>query len=158
MAIPAFIYYILGHPGRSDEYFFAWTVDLIKLITTTSFYAHWLGFVGSLFGLTILFLSIAGVFLAPPRLRWMLIGIWIGYICYGLTLPYQMYTHSYYHIQLIPVVALGLVPIIEAVAVRVSRENSLAQSRADCHRRFRRQLSSVDCALGSGRAGRGLSP
>ncbi len=158
MAIPAFIYYILGHPGRSDEYFFAWTVDLIKLITTTNFYAHWLGFVGSLFGLTILFLSIAGVFLAPPRLRWMLIGIWIGYICYGLTLPYQMYTHSYYHIQLIPVVALGLVPIIEAVAVRVSRENSLAQSRADCHRRFRRQLSSVDCALGSGRAGRGLSP
>ena len=122
MAIPAFIYYILGHPGRSDEYFFAWTVDLIKLITTTNFYAHWLGFVGSLFGLTILFLSIAGVFLAPPRLRWMLIGIWIGYICYGLTLPYQMYTHSYYHIQLIPVVALGLVPIIEAVAVRVSRE------------------------------------
>jgi len=122
MAVPAFIYYILGHPGRSDEYFFAWTIDLIKLITTTSFYAHWLGFVGSLFGLTILFLSIAGVFIAPPRLRWMLIGIWIGYICYGLTLPYQMYTHSYYHIQLIPVVALGLVPIIEAVVVRVSRE------------------------------------
>ena len=39
MAIPTFIYYILGHPGRSDEYFFAWTVGLIKLITTTSFYA-----------------------------------------------------------------------------------------------------------------------
>jgi len=122
MAIPAFIYYILGHPGRSDEYFFAWTVDLIKLITTTSFYAHWLGFIGSLFGLTILFLSIAGVFLAPPRLRWMLIGIWIGYFIYGLTLPFQMYTHSYYHIQLIPIVALGLVPIIEMVAVRVSGE------------------------------------
>lgn len=122
MVVPAFIYYILGHPGRSDEYFFAWTVDLIKLITTTSFYAHWLGFIGSLFGLTILFLSIAGVFLAPPRLRWMLIGIWIGYFVYGLTLPYQMYTHSYYHIQLIPVVALGLVPIIEVVSVRVSGE------------------------------------
>ncbi|HUH98549.1 MAG TPA: glycosyltransferase family 39 protein [Anaerolineales bacterium] len=120
MAIPAFVYYILGHPGRSDEYFFAWTVGLIQLITTTSFYAHWLGFIGSLFGLTILFLSIAGVFLAPPRLRWMLIGIWTGYFIYGLTLPFQMYTHSYYHIQLIPVVALGLVPISEALAVRVS--------------------------------------
>ncbi len=33
-----------------------------------------------------------------------------------------MYTHSYYHIQLIPVVALGLAPIIEAVSVRVSSE------------------------------------
>ncbi len=123
MVIPAFIYYILGHPGRSDEYFFAWTVDLIKLITTTSFYAHWLGFVGSLFGLTILFLSIAGIFIAPPRLRWMLVGIWIGYFVYGLTLPFQMYTHSYYHIQLIPVVALGLVPIIEAILVRISTES-----------------------------------
>lgn len=122
MVIPAFIYYILGHPGRSDEYFFAWTIDLVKLDLTTSFYAHWLGFIGSLFGLTILFLSIAGMFLAPLRLRWMLIGIWIGYFIYGLTLPYQMYTHSYYHIQLIPIVALGLVPIIEVVAVRVSRE------------------------------------
>jgi len=37
MVIPAFIYYILGHPGRSDEYFFAWTVDLIKLITDHKF-------------------------------------------------------------------------------------------------------------------------
>jgi len=98
-------------------------VDLIKLITTTSFYAHWLGFVGSLFGLTILFLSIAGIFIAPPRLRWMLVGIWIGYFVYGLTLPFQMYTHSYYHIQLIPVVALGLVPIIEAILVRISTES-----------------------------------
>src|SRR6202142_2456577 len=122
MVIPAFIFYILGHPGRSDEYFFAWTIDLVKLDLSTSFYAHWLGFIGSLFGLTILFLSIAGMFLAPPRLRWMLIGIWIGYFIYGLTLPYQMYTHSYYHIQLIPLIALGLVPIIEMVAVRVSHE------------------------------------
>jgi 4-amino-4-deoxy-L-arabinose transferase-like glycosyltransferase len=122
MAIPAFLFYIVGRPGRSDEYFLAWTVDLIKLDLSTSFYAHWLGFVGSLFGLTILFLSLAGVFLAPPRLRWMLIGIWIGYFAYGLTLPYQMYTHSYYHIQLIPIVALGLVPVIEAVAARTSSE------------------------------------
>ncbi len=157
MAIPAFIYYILGHPGRSDEYFFAWTVDLIKLITTTSFYAHWLGFVGSLFGLTILFLSIAGVFLAPPRLRWMLIGIWIGYICYGLTLPYQMYTHSYYHIQLIPVVALGLVPIIEAVAVRVSSETRWLKAALIAIVVFVIGYQAWIARCGSGCAGSGLS-
>ncbi|MGZ6346869.1 MAG: ArnT family glycosyltransferase [Anaerolineales bacterium] len=122
MSIPAFGYYVLGHPGRSTEYFFAWTVDLIRLITTSSFYAHWLGFIGSLFGLTILFLSLAGTLLAPTRLRWMLIGIWIGYVIYGLMLPFQMYTHSYYHIQLVPIIALGLAPILETVAVRLSRE------------------------------------
>ena len=158
MAIPAFVYYILGHPGRSDEYFFAWTVDLIKLITTTSFYAHWLGFIGSLFGLTILFLSIAGMFLAPPRLRWMLIGIWIGYFIYGLTLPFQMYTHSYYHIQLIPVVALGLVPIIEAVAVRVSRETRWLKAALIALVVFIIGYQAWIARSVSGCAGAGLSP
>jgi hypothetical protein len=120
MALPATIYYLLWHPARSTEYFFAWTVDLIRLITSLHFYADWLGFVGSLLGLTVLFVSLAGTCLAPARARWLLIGLWAGYLLYGLTLPFQMLTHSYYHIQLVPVVALGLVPVIEAVAVRAA--------------------------------------
>ena len=120
MVIPGIGYYVLGHPGRSTEYFFSWTVDLIKLILSLHFYVQWLGFVGSLFGLTILFLSLAGTLLAPPRARWLLISLWIGYVLYGLTLPFQMYTHSYYHIQLIPVVALGLASIVEAIVVPAS--------------------------------------
>jgi 4-amino-4-deoxy-L-arabinose transferase-like glycosyltransferase len=120
MIAPAFGYYVLGHPGRSTEYFFSWTIDLLKLITSIHFYAEWLGFIGGLFGLTILFLSLAGTLLAPPPFRWVLIGLWIGYLLYGLTLPFQMYTHSYYHIQLTPVIALGLAPVAEAVAARAS--------------------------------------
>lgn len=120
MIVPAFGYYVLGHPGRSTEYFFSWTVTLIKLITSPRFYADWLGFVGGLLGLTILFLSLAGTLLAAPRVRWMLVGLWLGYLLYGLLLPFQMFTHSYYHIQLVPVVALGLAPIIETVAVQAS--------------------------------------
>ncbi len=108
MILPAFIYYILLTSGRSNEYFFAWTVSLIKLITSTDFYSKWLSFLGSLFGLTVLFLSIVGALIAPARLRWLLVSLWVGYLLYGLTLPFQMYTHSYYHIQLIPIVALGL--------------------------------------------------
>ena len=122
MIVPAFIFYILLNQSRSTEYFFAWTVTLIKLITSTDFYSKWLAFVGSLFGLTTIFLSFAGVLIATPRLRWLLISLWIGYIFYGLTLPFQMYTHSYYHIQLIPIIALGLAaalnPLIESVAAQ----------------------------------------
>ncbi len=120
MAAPGFGYYVLGHPGRSTDYFFSWTIDLIKLITSLHFYADWLGFVGGLLGITILFLSAAGTLLAPARFRWLLIGLWAGYALYGLTLPFQMLTHSYYHIQLVPVVALGLLTIIEAVLGRAS--------------------------------------
>ena len=122
MVVPALVYYVLLNPGRSSEYFFAWTVTLLGLITSTDFYTKWLAFIGSLFGLTVIFLSLAGALIAPPRLRWLLIGWWIGYVLYGLTLPFQMYTHSYYHIQLIPVIALGLAvalnPLIESVAGR----------------------------------------
>jgi len=119
MIVPALIFYILLNQGRSTEYFFAWTVTLIKLITSTDFYSKWLAFIGSLFGLTVIFLSIAGALIAPPRLRWLLISLWVGYLLYGLTLPFQMYTHSYYHIQMIPIVALGLAsalnPLFESV-------------------------------------------
>ena len=123
MIVPALIFYILLNQGRSTEYFFAWTVTLIKLITSTDFYSKWLAFIGSLFGLTVIFLSLAGALIAPPRLRWLLIGLWIGYLLYGLTLPFQMYTHSYYHIQLIPIIALGLASALNPLIERVPAQS-----------------------------------
>lgn len=120
MIIPALCYYVLLNNGRSTEYFFAWTITLLKLITSTDFYTKWLAFIGSLFGLTIIFLSIAGTLIATPRMRWLLISLWVGYVLYGLTLPFQMYTHSYYHIQLIPIVALGLAVVLNPLVGSVA--------------------------------------
>jgi 4-amino-4-deoxy-L-arabinose transferase-like glycosyltransferase len=120
MVLPAFVFYILLNQGRSTEYFFAWTLTLIKLITSADFYSKWLAFISSLFGLTLIFLSLAGVLISTPRLRWLLIGLWVGYLLYGLTLPFQMYTHSYYHIQLIPILALGLASAVNPLVERVS--------------------------------------
>jgi hypothetical protein len=118
MILPSAIYYLVVTSARSSEYFFAWTVELVGLVTSVHFYSDWLGFLGSLVGLTFFFVALVGTGLAPSRLRWMLIGIWSGYVLYGLTLPFQMYTHSYYHLQIIPVIALALVPVIEAVIDR----------------------------------------
>lgn len=123
MILPALLYYVLLNQGRSTEYFFSWTVALINLITSTDFYTKWLAFLGTLFGQTILFLSIAGALIAPSRMRWLLISLWIGYLLYGLTLPFQMYTHSYYHIQLIPLIALGLAVVIDPLVETVTKQN-----------------------------------
>ena len=120
MVIPALLYYVVFNQGRSTEYFFSWTVALMKLITSTDFYTKWLAFLGTLFGLTILFLSIAGAIIAPSRMRWLLVSLWIGYLLYGLTLPFQMYTHSYYHIQLIPILVLGLAVALNPLTEYVS--------------------------------------
>jgi len=122
MIVPALFFYVLQNHGRSTEYFFSWSVSLFKLIASINFYARWLSFIGNLFGLTMIFLSILGVFLATPRLRWLLISLWIGYVLYGLTLPFQMFSHTYYHIQLIPIIALGLAaalsPLLESAAIQ----------------------------------------
>lgn len=123
MIAPALTYYVFLHPGRSTEYFFSWSVALFKLIAGTDFYSRWLAFLGSLFGLTVLFAGIAGAFIAAGRLRWLLIGLWTGYLLYGLTLPFQMYTHSYYHIQLVPVIALGLAAVLGPVFERAAGQN-----------------------------------
>jgi 4-amino-4-deoxy-L-arabinose transferase-like glycosyltransferase len=125
MIVPALLYYVFLNQGRSTEYFFSWTVALINLITSTDFYTKWLAFLGILFGQTILFLSIAGALIAPPRMRWLLISLWVGYLLYGLTLPFQMYTHSYYHIQLIPIIALGLAVVLNPLVEFVASQNGV---------------------------------
>jgi hypothetical protein len=120
MVFPALTYYVFLHSGRSTEYFFSWSAALFKLVTTTQFYSRWLGFLDSLFSLAALFAALAGGFIAPPRLRWLLVGLWAGYLAYGLSLPFQMYTHSYYHIQLIPIIALGLAAVLDPLLERAA--------------------------------------
>ncbi|MEK6752216.1 MAG: glycosyltransferase family 39 protein, partial [Chloroflexota bacterium] len=125
MVIPALVFYVILNQSRSTEYFFSWTVALINLITSADFYTKWLAFLGTIFGLTITFLSIAGALIAPPRMRWLLVSLWIGYLLYGLTLPFQMYTHSYYHIQLIPIIALGLAVVLNPLVESVSTQGGV---------------------------------
>jgi len=120
MVLPSLLFYVLLNHGRSTEYFFSWSLALMKLITSTDFYTKWLAFLGTLFGLMTLFLGIAGALIAPSRMRWLLVSLWIGYVLYGLTLPFQMYTHSYYHIQLIPLITLGLAVALNPLVEHVS--------------------------------------
>jgi len=39
------------------------------------------------------------------------IGLWMGYFLYGMTFPYHITTHSYYHLPLIAIVAITLAPV-----------------------------------------------
>lgn len=124
--LPSALYY-LGREGRASEFFSSWTVSLSHLLLEPSFYVRWMNTVQSLVGLGALLAGLAGILIAHPRLRALLIGLWGGYAIYGLFLPYQMYTHSYYHLQLIPIVALSLVPPIELILNRLSQEKWWAQ-------------------------------
>jgi hypothetical protein len=119
MVAPSAYYYLIQRHGRAADYFNGWTVQLSHLLLEPSFYARWFNLIQSLMGLAILLLALIGVLIAHPRNRVLLLGLWLGYAAYGLFLPYQMYTHSYYHLQLVPIVALSLIPVAQALLLRV---------------------------------------
>jgi hypothetical protein len=89
-----------------------------EMWTDPTFYARWIGIASSFVGYGSILGSFVGVLLFVSAARRAYgIGLWLGYVLYGMTFPYHFITHSYYHLPLIPVVALSLAPLA-AVAMR----------------------------------------
>lgn len=127
MLAPTFIYYLAGRGGRAAEYFNSWTVELSHLLLEPSFYMRWFNLVQSLMELTPLLLALLGILIATPKNRALLLGLWGGYAAYGLFLPYQMTTHNYYHLQLVPIVALSLLPPAQLLIGRLRQQGRFWQ-------------------------------
>jgi hypothetical protein len=127
MVIPPAAYYLAGRPEGASGYFSQWIGPLAHLILSPSFYVRWISFLHTWLDLTVILLGLVGVLLSIPRNRILLLGLWIGYGIYGLTMPYQMYTHNYYHIQLIPIVALSIAPVAHALVERLAQQAKLWQ-------------------------------
>jgi hypothetical protein len=72
-------------------------------------YLRWNGELSSVVGFEWFLIALLGTFmLKKAAYRGLFIGFWIGYFANGLALSYHFYTHDYYHLPLIPLVALGL--------------------------------------------------
>jgi hypothetical protein len=126
MVTPTAIYY-LSRQGRAAEYFSSWTLSLSHLLLQPRFYLGWLNLVQELLTPFALLAALAGVLLSHGRNRWLLVGLWAGYLVYGLFLPYQMDTHSYYHLMLVPIIALSFVPLVQRVVRYLLGKSSLWQ-------------------------------
>ena len=102
------LYYFFGIGESSSNYFQNWIVAMLPLVTTPDFYIGWLKRLYAFRALPMLAALLGIVFFAKDRGRWMLWGLWIGYALYGFSLPHQTATHSYYHLQITPLVAWSL--------------------------------------------------
>jgi hypothetical protein len=107
---PTLIYY-LSRGGRASEYFSSWTLALAHLLLQPVTYLRWLNLIQQLLNPVALLLAFIGVLLSQGRSRFLLLGMWLGYVAYGLFLPYQMTSHSYYHLQLVALVAISIAPV-----------------------------------------------
>lgn len=119
MIVPSAFYYLVIRQNRASDYFESWTISLSHLILEPAFYVRWFSFVQNLMGFAAMLLSLLGVLIARSRGRTLLLGLWGGYFLYGLTLPYQMYTHTYYHLLLVPVIGLSLAPVGQMIVEKV---------------------------------------
>ena len=107
--LPALVYYLFLTPGGPGGFVTFWVISLRDLLRQPFFYIRWVQQVEYVIGFGWLIVGLAGTLLIRKRVgRVMLVGAWAAYLVYGLAFPFQIMTHDYYHLMLIPIVALGL--------------------------------------------------
>lgn len=81
-----------------------------SLLANPLFYKGWLQNVGLAVGFSLFFVTVLAFPLTYSRKtpRALLAGLWGGYLVFSLTFNYHISTHHYYHLQVIPLVALSV--------------------------------------------------
>lgn len=83
-------------------------------------YLRWNGEISSVVGFEWFLASLIGVFLMQkPSGRWMMLGLFAGYLAFSFALPYHAMTHDYYQEPLIPLVALGAGAVLSALVAKL---------------------------------------
>ena len=96
--------------------------DFLKVYLWLSpkFYGGWLTELG-VFGGACLLVALAGIAFGGSRLQALAWGWGGAYLLYGFTVPYHIATHSYYHLPLLPLAALGIGSAVEALRPALPR-------------------------------------
>jgi 4-amino-4-deoxy-L-arabinose transferase-like glycosyltransferase len=127
ITIPA-IYYVVSIGGRSASFFSYWSMSFSDMLLKPRFYFAWLDTAGCLVGKGLIFFSLASFLLLPPKGRYLTLGLWFGYGIYGLLVPYQISTHDYYSLPIIPFVALSLAPILALIIDKAAQQSQLRRA------------------------------
>jgi hypothetical protein len=123
--IPTAIFYYYGlfiDGTLGDQFGLRFFPTLLK---DPSFYVRWLFIAAGIVGFTAMLISLAGILIFPTKTpRLMVIGGWIGYIVFGFAFPYHFLTHEYYHLPLIPIIAIGLIPVADLLIRQFTQQKS----------------------------------
>ncbi len=113
-ALPTIIFYFYGLfvlKTLESQFALRFFPNLLK---DPSFYGRWLFIAAGIVTFSAMFISLAGIFLFKTNsARFLVIGAWVGYIIFGFVFPDHFITHEYYHLPLIPIVAIGLIPVAD---------------------------------------------
>ena len=119
MVAPPILFYV-SRQQRAFDYASGWIFSMWNLLLTPGMYINWATLVIRLFNPVALILALLGLWFSRGRSRALLLGLWVGYILYGLFFPYQIGTHDYYHLMLVPIISLTMVPMFQVVISRLA--------------------------------------
>ncbi|MGH2581915.1 MAG: ArnT family glycosyltransferase [Anaerolineales bacterium] len=125
--LPSVVYYFFSTGESSVSYFQNWVVALLPLAFKPEFYIRWVLLVSQLLGPVSVVAMSFGLTIMGEKARLLLLGTFVGYVVYGVTLPHQTTTHNYYHLILVPLAALSIVPVLDVVIERVRQQTRLWQ-------------------------------
>jgi hypothetical protein len=93
-----------------------------KLFFDPHYWLGWADKIGRVTGWLPALVGLASALcLARAKFRAVLLGLWAGYLGYGLVFNYHIHTHDYYSLPLIPIVALSLVPLLEIALAQLGQ-------------------------------------
>jgi hypothetical protein len=108
--IPA-IYYIFMTPQSATGYLSFWVLPYLGRLKDITFYIDWLNHLNGGFNLAIVLIAVASTFLLEKRWRALCLGLWIGYGLLGASVPELIFSHMYYNLPLVAIIAISLGPI-----------------------------------------------
>ena len=114
--LPTLAYYVNGFAlggGTSQNYSGRFFADLL---ISPFFYLRWGLNLNEVIGYLAIALALLGLLLFPKNKNGIILGLWGGYILYGLIFNYHFSTHDYYQMPFLPVAALSLAPIGEMIS------------------------------------------
>ena len=119
--LPAVIYHILGTfilkflgSGYYDLRIYP------GMLTNPVSYIDWVSEINQVVGWPAFLVALLGTFfLASRRSRSLMAGLWIGYFAFGMVFIYFTTSHDYYHLPLIPIVAIGLAAAAQVMLERL---------------------------------------
>ena len=99
-----------------------------ELFLSPNFYLGWAGMLDNILGLFTFALALLGFLLVNHKpTRAFLLGLWGAYFAFAIFFDYHISTHDYYSLPLVPIAALALTPLADAILVRITE--ATAQSR-----------------------------
>jgi len=81
---------------------------LPQLLLTVSFWQQWARMIGATVFFVLPLSALTGLFVARGRARAVGFALVVGYVSFGMVFAYHYETHSYYHLPLVLVLAVGV--------------------------------------------------